>query len=327
VRRVIPLLAALALAACGGGGDDGGVELKGDEIAFGVRVGGWGEIWLMAPNGSDRRRLTDPVEPQSDAAGASSPAWSPDGSKLVYAAQVGTEEEQGLSELYVMNADGTDRERLTTNEDFEADPVWSPDGTRIAFTRATGVGTNAVRSGIAVIDADGGASRQITRAPAASFDGTPAWSPDGSRIAFTRATFPEGREGAELDLYTVAMDGTRLQRIVSGGGDPSWSPDGTRIAYSSIRDRFGRTCFQECATSGEIYIAEPDGTAQRRLTRNRADDGSPAWSPDGRRIAFSSDRAERQDETEIFVMNADGSNVRRLTRNRVWDLEPAWRPR
>jgi TolB protein len=282
----------------------------------------------MSPNGSDRRRLTDPVEPQSDASGASSPAWSPDGSKLVYAAQVGNDEEsQSLSELYVMNADGTDLQRLTTNEDFAADPVWSPDGTRIAFTRATGVGTNAVRSGIAVIDTDGGAARQITRAPTGSFDGTPAWSPDGSRIAFTRATFREGTEGAELDLFTVAPDGTRVEKIVTGGGDPSWSPNGTKIAYSSIRDRFGRTCFEECATSGEIYVAEPDGSGQRRLTRSQADDGSPAWSPDGRRIAFSSDRAERQDETEIFVMNADGSNVHRITRNRVWDLEPAWRPR
>jgi TolB protein len=283
----------------------------------------------MSPNGSDRKRLTDPVEPQSDASGASSPAWSPDGTRIAYAAQVGTrEEDQGLSEIYVMNADGTGQKRLTTNEDFDGDPAWSPDGTRIAFTRATGVGTDAVRSGIAVMDADGRSARQITRARGSSFDGTPAWSPDGSRIVFTRATFGERSEDATFDLFTVAPDGTGLKKIVPGGGDPSWSPDGTRIAYASIRDRLGITCFQECATSGEIYVADADGRRQRRLTRTEADEGSPAWSPDGRRIAFVSDESNRQEhENEIYVMNADGSRVRRLTQNQVWDLEPAWRPR
>jgi TolB protein len=327
VRRATLLVAALLLVGCGGG--DGGVELTGGEIAFTVNSGGWGEIWLMAPDGSDRRRLTQSKPSETDASGASSPAWSPDGSKIVYAAQEGSQEEdQSLSEIYVMNADGTNKQRLTTNEDFDGDPVWSPDGTRIAFTRATGVGTDEVRSGIAVMDADGGPARQITRARGSSFDGTPAWSPDGSRVAFTRATFGDDSEDARFDLFTVAPDGTGLRKIVSGGGDPSWSPDGERITYSSIRDRLGITCFQECATSGEIYVADADGKGQRRLTRTEADEGSPAWSPDGRRIAFVSDKSDRRaHENEIYVMNADGTRVRRLTQNQVWDLEPAWRPR
>jgi TolB protein len=327
VRRAVLLIAVLLLVACGGG--DGGVELTGREIAFTVNDNGWGEIWLMAPDGSDRRRLTDSRPSESDASGASSPAWSPDGTRIAYSAQTGTEEEdQTLSEIYVMNADGTGQERLTTNDDFDADPVWSPDGARLAFTQATGVGTDAVRSGIAVMDADGGPARQITRTRGSSFDGAPAWSPDGSRIVFTRATFGEGSEDATFDLFTVAPDGTALRKIVSGGGDPSWSPDGMRIAYTSIRDRLGITCFQECATSGEIYVAEADGRRQRRLTRTEADEGSPAWSPDGRRIAFVSDESNRREhENEIYVMDADGSKARRLTQNQVWDLEPAWRPR
>jgi TolB protein len=325
VRRAIFLVAVVLLAACGG--DDGGVELTGGEIAFTVNRGGWGEIWLMAPDGSDRRRLTETEPPQSDTSGAASPAWSPDGSKLVYAAQFGTRQEaQSRGELYVMNADGTDRQRLTRNDDFDGDPVWSPDAKRIAFTRATGVGTEERRSGIVVIDAEGGGEKQVTRAPPPSFDSTPAWSPDGSVIAFTRAVFDGGSEGAKFDLFIVAPDGTGLRKIAGDAGDPSWSPDGKEIAYSSARDRFGRTCFVECRTSEEIYVVEVESGRERRLTRNQAQDGSPSWSPDGRRIAFVSDRSRRGSEIEIYVMNAEGSNARRITQNQVWDLQPAWRP-
>jgi TolB protein len=327
VRRAIPLIAALVLAACGGGG--GGGQEPGADIAFTVNDDGWGEIWLMAADGSDRTPLTDPEPEDNDASGASSPAWSPDGASIAFAAQIGVrQEDQSLSEVYVMSSDGTNQRRLTRNKDYDGDPYWSPDGKRIAFTRVTEVGTEAQRSGIVVMNADGGGAKQITRPPALSFDGTPAWSPDGSLIAFTRATFGRGSEAAELSLMVVAPDGTGLKRVVAGGGDPSWSPDGKRIAYSSIRDRFGRTCFEECSTSGEIHVVDADGESDRRLTRTKADEGSPAWSADGRLLAFVSDRSNAQKhENEIYVMSARGDDVRRITENDVWDLEPAWRPR
>jgi Tol biopolymer transport system component len=214
---------------------------------------------------------------------------------------------------------------VTTNDDFEGDPAWSPDGKRLAFTRITGMGTDAIRGGIMVMNADGSGAKQLTQAPRQSVDATPTWSPDGSLLAFTRAFLTE--DGA-LGVFVVAPDGTGIEQVASGGGDPAWSPDGDQIAYASIRDRFGETCFHECSTSGEIYLMDAEGGNDRRLTRTEADDGSPAWSPDGRQIAFVSDRANREEHAnEIYVMDAAGDDVRRITRNQVWDLEPAWRPK
>jgi Tol biopolymer transport system component len=109
--------------------------------------------------------------------------------------------------------------------------------------------------------------------------------------------------------------------------DPDWSPDGTRIAFTSYRDGFGRTCFHECAISGEIYVLDVESGETERLTESEANDVSPAWSPDGSLVAFTSDRSDPEaHENEIYVMTATGDDVRRLTDNTVWDLEPAWRP-
>jgi Tol biopolymer transport system component len=328
--RMIPLLAALVLAACAGG-DGADVERDGGEIAFSVNRAGWNEIWLMDADGSERRRLTEAASPQNDAAGSMSPAWSPDGTEIAFAAQIGTRvEDQRLTEIYVMKADGTDRRRLTTNADLDADPTWSPDGTRIAFTRLTEPGTETVRAGIFVMDAHGGHEVQVTHAATPIFDLRPAWSPDGSLIAFTRGTLSAATETPDTSLYVVAPEGAGLRRLTADGAEPDWSPDGTRIAFTAFRDGFGRTCFHDCSTSGEVYVMNADGSDERRLTESEADDRSASWSPDGRSLAFVSDRSNRgEHQNEIYVMTRDGGDVRPITRNRVWDLEPDWgtRPR
>jgi TolB protein len=120
-------------------------------------------------------------------------------------------------------------------------------------------------------------------------------------------------------------EGGAPRKLTDDGAEPEWSPDGTRIAFTSYRDDFGRTCFHECSTSGEIYLLDVEGGEAKRLTESEADDRSPAWSPDGSFVAFASDRSDPQaHENEIYVMTANGDDVRRITQNKVWDLEPAW---
>ena len=140
-------------------------------------------------------------------------------------------------------------------------------------------------------------------------DGGPAWSPDGTRIAFNSI-----RDG-NWEIYVMNVDGSGQARLTNNSTndfDPAWSPDGTRIAFYSYRDG-----------NWDIYVMNADGTGQVRLTNNAAGDVSPAWSPDGTRIAFNSDR---DGNDEIYVMNADGSGPVRLTNYSAIDAAPAWSP-
>ena len=141
-------------------------------------------------------------------------------------------------------------------------------------------------------------------------DSSPAWSPDGTQIAFH--SYRDGN----WEIYVMAADGsqpTRLTRNDASDSSPAWSPDGTQIAFDSNRD----------SGNWEIYVMAADGSQPTRLTRNDASDSSPAWSPDGTQIAFES---YRDGNWEIYVMAADGSQPTRLTRNDAGDGSPAWSP-
>jgi TolB protein len=323
------LVSALALAGCAGGEDEAGAEQPG-AIAFTVSREGHQEIWVMDAEGRNRVPLTQPGEPGVDASGSAQPAWSPDGTRIAYSGSgEARDEDQDELEIYVMNADGSEKRRLTNDHVLDATPAWSPDGTRIAFAHMTGVGKPNADGVIVVMDAEGNGRVEITRhpdAPDTVFDSHPAWSPDGRLIAFTRVTYTPSAFEPQVAVYTVDPSGGGERLLIEDAFEASWSPDGTRIVFTSIKDGNGETCFHECSPSGEIYVARADGTELKRLTTSEADDRSPAWSPDGRWIAFVSDRSNRvEHENEIWVVGADGEGLRRVTTNDVWDLEPDWR--
>ena len=232
----------------------------------------------------------------------------------------------GTPEIYVMDADGTNLVRLTTDAWVQIAPVtkvtslaWSPDGTKIAFI-ANRVGARQIY----VMSADGTGLVRLTDHPAG--DGAPAWSPDGRQIAFTSRRF--GND----DIYVINTDGTELVNRTYHPADdanPVWSPDGHRIAFTSNRSgnneiytmnteieewRYSRKDGVEVSEEG--YNKLPSmlkgqvialGADLIQLTDHPADDISPTWSPDGRRIAFTSNRSG---DNEIYIIDLDSGEQR-----------------
>lgn len=191
-------------------------------------------------------------------------------------------------------------------------PTLAPDTTPApaASGEANGAG-RIVPASVYVVNVDGSGAMTLTNRPLA-FDAHPAWSPDGSRIAFESTV--DGRRA----IWVMQADGQGLRRLTDLTGPametaPAWSPRGDRIAYASDRDG-----------NPEIYVVGVDGTGNRRLTDNPAGDAVPSWSPDGARIAFVSDR---DGQPGIWAMAADGSAPARLVPGPVDPgSKPAWAP-
>ncbi|PYT07007.1 MAG: hypothetical protein DMF60_08000, partial [Acidobacteria bacterium] len=208
----------------------------------------------------------------------------------------------GNFEIYVMSVDG-ELAQLTDDPADDLSPDWSPDGSKIAFSS-----NRAGMQHIYVMNADGSSPTQITNSRAE--DTGPAWSRDGKQIAFTRAI------DGNLEIYVVNADGSNETRLTVDPGidvSPKWSPDG-RILFTSNRD--GRR---------EIYAMDADGANVTRFTKTGAT--SPAWSPDGSKVAFISLSIEiinNRHWLQIFVADADGGNVRMIPRNPVSTFAPCW---
>ena len=161
---------------------------------------------------------------------------------------------------------------------------------------------------IYVMNADGSGLREIADDPA--LDCGPAWSPDGSKIAFVSSRdAPVGANS--YDIYVTNADGTgepiRITNQPGNESDLNWSPDGSKLLYVSTADT---PAFPNPGGDAEIYVMNPDGSGVvSRLTDNTAYDSTPDWSPDGKEIAFSS---TRDGKSAIYKMNADGSGQTKI---------------
>jgi Tol biopolymer transport system component len=155
-----------------------------------------------------------------------------------------------------------------------------------------------------------GTEMNLTNSPSNDNE-DPAWSPDGSRIAFARS------EGGLFHIWLMDADGENQVRLTSGfyERNPAWSPDGATIAFTSDRPNLG--------TAPHIWLMNADGTNLRQLTDDSTThhvlSQSPDWSPDGTHIVFD-------DAFDIYVMNADGSNVTQLTTDPAHDWNPTFSP-
>lgn len=258
----------------------------------------------------------------------------------------GTVEQRSIKEIYIADYDGENQRRVTVNRSLAINPSWSADGRAIAYT--------SYRRGypdVYISYIYQGKMDQPTGGTETIHNFLPAFSPDGSRLAFMT-----NRDG-NMEIYVVNRDGSGLRRVTRHPGNdstPTWSPAGNQIAFTS--DRSG---------SPQIYIVDADGLGQprritseswadratwspapyneiayagrtgpgfdikifsleqgqvRTITDGVGSNESPAWSPNGRHVAFASTRAGR---TQIFTIARDGQDLRQVTKAGN-NVQPSW---
>jgi Tol biopolymer transport system component len=275
---------------------------------------------VINPDGTGQKRLTLPCPPRPIRPGCNIKgyAWSPNGTRMAFVQGYPSRTGHNTMSLFVVNADGSGEKRLARcgqatgcNQAYGSRISWSPDGSRIVFSD---------RWSLYVVQANGGVLRRLTHGCTVTvthsasgaitgwdkkscIDISPAWSPDGSRIAFVRVGNTDSR------LHVVNADGSGskpLARLLGSVSDPVWSPDGGSIAFDA----------------GEgIYTVHADGSHLKPLVSGSGPPGSgpghPSWSPDGTRILYFSTPGYSTHNGghyrfEVWVMNANGTGRRRL---------------
>jgi TolB protein len=295
------MVGLLLLLALGLGATCASSSGPGDRIVFVATVDGDQEIFLVDPATAVVTRLTDHKGRDFG------PRWSPDRKQIVYLS-----EEAGGLQINLVSQMGGSTTRLTRNVVTDAalrgspDPRWSPDGKRLAF-----ISEKEGNPDVYLVKADGSGLTRITSN--AVEDRLGDWSPDGEWLVFYIVS-----PGAETGLWLRNPDGVNVVHPTQGqDSQPAWSPDGRHIAF--VRTASG---------NADIYVVSKqkdgtweDNTQPVRLTRDKADDLSPAWAADSKTLAFVS---KRNGNADIYTIGPDGSNERQLTKNAADDLAPVW---
>jgi Tol biopolymer transport system component len=227
--------------------------------------------------------------------------------------------QSGTSGIYGMRADGSGVTKLSNATIGLNHQDWSPDGKNmvaVGYMDAT-----YTTWSLHTFAVDGTNLKRVTSVNGVA-DSEPAWSPDGSKIAFTRIVWsPDGNfVNSRTELWIMNVDGSGQQYIGVEGFASKWSPDGTKFIYSSKK-----------SGNFEIYTCLVNGSNEQRLTNTPAHETYPVWSPDGKQIAFSLSTGvynsrEAQATYEVCLMNTDGTNLRQLTTNSSFDGGPRWSP-
>lgn len=231
------------------------------------------------------------------------PSFRPDGRRLVYISVI-----SGKEQLFTMNTDGSVQVQITRDDANHEDPAWSPDGKKIAYVRITDD-----EERVYVMNPDGSDPTVVSSASSRAIH--PGWSADSSKVIYcTDDDLQPPRKNDSDIVYTELATG-KTTTLVSGGVNtfPGWSPDMKSLVFRRMVGEM----------NSEVFIANGDGTNPRNLTNSPAFDGWPAWSPDGKLIAFASNRNARY---QIFIMKPDGSDVRLVANTEGRATVPRWAP-
>jgi TolB protein len=326
-------------------------------------------IWVMNADGSGANALT---RLNTSGLDIPTPVWSPDGSKIAFSSFRALDGSDALSSprtlnIWVMNADGTGVTPLTkytTGGLSNVTPAWSPDSAKLAFISDGALdGSNQSncspqpcvgKPNVWVMNANGSVATPLTKFLVAEAR-SPAWSPDGHKVAFAARAALDGSDAlrADQNIWVMNPDGsgrTPLTTLMSGVtcDTPTWSPNGSRLAFVSDRAPSSNSTFFDGTGTLNIWVMNADGSSPAPLTTLVTNDGSdsraPAWSSDSSKLAYWSGRALDGSNhanctptppstctgvTNIWVVNADGANSAPLTKLTVTasgSFTPQWHP-
>ncbi len=248
------------------------------------------QIWVQELGGESRQLTSSAFDKRS-------PAWSADGTQLVY--------RSNNRELYRYDVKAQREERLCPQLGNMADPVWMPDGRHLLVTRFDA--TLKDESAIWLIDLSGSQRTVLTHTPGLEYAADV--SPDSTTMVYIG-----GKGAGNHELYRMDMATQRVVRLTDNRAleqSPKFSPDGTRIAFAA-----------DASGNFEIYTMARDGGHVQQLTTWEGMNVSPVWSPDGSRFLFVSDRGG---VLQLWMMDADGGQVRRVEGAPDVVQEPSWR--
>lgn len=229
------------------------------------------------------------------------PKWSPDGKQIAYASDQGKK-----FELWLMDADGSNKRQLTQNDFNDWSPNWSPDGTKLVYD------SNEVPyAHMYILDLATGTSKRLLNTP--GNEGAPKWSPDGSKIIYMN-----DNEGY-FNLFTVKPDGSDIVQITDFGQDdrPNWSRDGKKITFR--RQTFASSFF----SGSQVFVADADGKNAVQLTNNNAANDWPAFSPDGKWIVYAITWSA---ENYLQILPVGGGTPATLIPGGILGKSPDWKP-
>jgi TolB protein len=261
------------------------------KIAYVRGPAGAKEIWMADYDGAGAAAVT------RNGSINLMPVWSPDARSLAITSFM-----QGYPDLYrIFPFERRPAQTLAAFAGINSSPAWSPDGRSLALTLSKDGNPE-----IYVLTVASGTLRRLTRH--AGIDTEPVWSPTGQQIAFV-----SDRNGAP-HVFVMDLDGSNIRQLTSGGfhTQPRWSPRGDAIVYTQRQG------------THDLWAINPDGSNPRRITAGPGDNQGAAWAPNGRHLAFQSNRLGRW---QVFAMALDGAPPLQVTQGAGESTSPSWSPR